>query len=139
MNPDLIRQQIANLRLAHPDLDEDEEAWLLSLESETDFRSFMREVESARQMAESNAIAINGRIAELKVRLARYGRREELCRKLMFNTLQSAGTRKLELPEATLSIRNGQQKVIITDEAAVPDQFCRFKREPNKETIKAQL
>ena len=57
----------------------------------------------------------------------------------MFQMLQLARLRKLELPAATLSLRNGTPRVIITDEAAIPDALCRFKREPDKAAIKTTI
>ena len=46
---------------------------------------------------------------------------------------------RIELPEATLSIRVGMPKVVVTDEAVLPDTLCRIKREPDKTKIKESL
>jgi hypothetical protein len=50
--------------------------------------------------------------------------------------MQQAEVKKLELVRATLSVRSGVPHVIITDEAALPDNCVRIKREPNKVLIK---
>lgn len=136
-----IRQQISNLRLLNPELAEDEDGWLLSLESETNLCELLRQIERKRQDADALAGALAGTIAELETRSARFERREKAMRELMFRLLQAAELRKLELPECTLSIAAGQPRVIITNEAAVLaiDDLCRIKREPNKARIKELL
>ena len=60
-------------------------------------------------------------------------------RALAFKVLVQAGVKKLELVAATLSIRAGQPRVIITDEARLPEQFVRIKREPDKHLIASHL
>lgn len=138
LHPDIIRQQIANLRLLHPELAEDEDAWLISLESETGFTELLREIERRRQDADALAGALAGTIAELEARSGRFERREKALRELAFKLLQAAELRKLELPEATLSIAAGQRKVLIVDEGAVlaRDDLCRIMRSPNMRRIK---
>jgi hypothetical protein len=75
----------------------------------------------------------------LKARCDRFDRRSDVMRALMFKLLQEAGVRKVELPIATLSIRVGQQKVVITDEAELPDELVRIKREPDRVKIKQYI
>jgi hypothetical protein len=53
--------------------------------------------------------------------------------------MDSASIRKAELPEATLSIRSGQQKVLIINEREIPDDFMRMRKEPDKTRIKAAM
>ena len=48
LNPQVVRQQIENLKVLHLDLFEDEEAWLLSLESETDMNALLTLVSKIR-------------------------------------------------------------------------------------------
>lgn len=139
MDPMIVRNQIAQLRLLYPELAEDEEAWLLSLESETDFHSFMERVVDGMQEASCMAGAIEGRIAELKNRSDRYVHKDKMLRKLAFNVMAAAGIQKAETPEATLSIRKGSLKVEIPDETAVPDEFCRVVKSPDKTKIKEHL
>jgi hypothetical protein len=139
MNPDLIRAQIAGLRATHPELVEDEESWLLALESETDLTETLRAIERKRQETAGLAGGIVYAITQLHERQERFERRETALRAILFKLMQAADLRKVELPEATLSVRNGTPKVIITDETALPDDACRFKREPDKKTIKEWL
>jgi hypothetical protein len=60
-------------------------------------------------------------------------------RNLMLRLLQAAHLKKLEMPEATLSVRLGVPRVVIVDETEIPDEFCRIKKEPDKTKIKAAL
>jgi Siphovirus Gp157 len=141
LHPDIVRQQIANLRLLHPEIAEDQDAWLISLESETQLGELLRMIERHRQDACGLAGALAGTIAELEYRQGRFERREQAMRELMFKLMQAAELKRFELPEATLSIAAGQPKVVITNEAAVlaVDDLCRIKREPNKTHIKTLL
>lgn len=139
LDPNQVRQQVDNLRVSYPEIVEDDDAWLLCLESETDLHELLRIFERKRQEACSLAGAIASNIAELGNRQGRFERREQAMRAAMFKLLQWADVRKVELPEATVSIRNGTQKVLITDEDQLSDILCRFKREPDKTKIKELL
>ena len=66
-------------------------------------------------------------------------RREYALRSLIHKVMDTAGLRKRELPEATVSVRAGQPKVLIIEEELIPDEFCRIKREPDKTRIKAAI
>ena len=136
-DPQIIRTQIEQIIREYPDLAEDD--MLLALESETDAMEYLRHIEHLRQQAVMLAKSIDLVIDDLKVRRGRFEHREEGIRRLMFQMLQAASIRKLELPEATLSIRTGSPKVVIVDEAEIPETFIRIKREPDKASIKVAL
>jgi hypothetical protein len=141
LDPTFVKQQIANLKLIHPEIWDDEDGVLLvdMLTAETGVCELLNVVEDKRQNATAMAAGIASRIAELELRLDRYERREEAMRALEFKLMQAAEVKKLELPIATLSIRNGTQKVIVTDDKLLPDVLCRIKREPDKTRIKEML
>lgn len=136
---DHIRQQIANLLQAVPELAEDDVLRADMVEGSTDAREFLTMIERKRKEAAAFVIALGTQVHELNQRLERYARREKAMRSIMFEVLQAAGERKVELPEATLSVGNRAPKVIITDESILPDIACRFKREPDKTKIKELL
>lgn len=140
-DPAQVLLQISNLKLQFPDIWDDGDEQLLSdcLEAETTMHEFLRVVEDRRQDAASMAGGIASRIAELELRQKRLEHREQAMRVLAFKIMEAAELNKMELPEATLSIRNGVPKVIITDEAILPDILCRIKREPDKTKIKELL
>jgi len=134
-----VRREIDALAVTHPGIWEDDELRALALESETNLREFLEKV--VRRMLEARASigGIGQYICELKVRQDRLDQRVESMRALMFKLMQAAELKKLELAPATLSIRAGQPKVIITDETALPPDCVRIRTEPDKIAIKEQL
>lgn len=139
IDPAVVQQQIASLRLQFPALADDAEAWGLSVESETDLPELMEQVVAAMLDAAGMAGAIATRIAELEARQGRYEQREKAMRALALKLMQMAGAKKLELPEATLSVRAPGRKLVISDDTAVPDDFCQITRAPDKSKIKALI
>lgn len=137
INPDIIKRQIENLRISYPELVEDAEGWLLSLESETDLDTALTSI--VRQISDTKALedGTKVRLEELRARADRFGRREDILRGLAFKLLEVAGVKKRELPEATLSIRNGQAKLIgEADPETVPDEFCKVTRSIDRTKVK---
>lgn len=139
LDPSAIRQQIDNLLLQHPELQDDDVLRADMIEGETDLPEFLRQVEAIRRDAAGMAGGIAITIAELEIRQGRFERREKAMRELAFKLLQWADVRKLELPEATYSVRAGTPRVVIIDSSALPVELCRIVREPLKAVIGAQL
>lgn len=134
-----IAQTIEALKLSFPELADEEETWLLTLESETDLTELLRKLERHRREAEANAEALELVIKDYKLRKYRMGKHEEAMRALAMKLLTAAEVDKLQLPEATYSLRSVPPSVVITDEDALPDAACRFKREPDRTAIKDML
>lgn len=141
MQPDrIIRQSIENLKLVHPEILEDEEDWLATLESETDFNEVLTTV--VRRIEDTKALIIGtkDRFEELKARKDRFEHRVETLRELAFKIMQSAELSKVELPEATISLRAGQPQLIgEADPKELPDSLCRISRDLNRTAIKEAL
>ena len=140
INPEVVRQQIENLKVSHPELIEDDEAWLASLESETKFEELVtqlvRRIDDSKALAEGTA----GRLTELQERKARLLHRMESLRGLLFKLMESAELAKLELPEATITIRKGTAQLIgEADPASLPDDLCKISRTPDRTAIKEAL
>lgn len=135
MDPALIIHHINCLLVQCPELEEDEQLRADMIEGETNLNEFLRDMEAKRRDAAAMAGAIATTITDLEQRLARLERREQAMRRLMHKLMEAADLKKIELPEATLSIRNGTPKVIITDETLIPEILCRIKREPDKQRI----
>lgn len=143
MNPrlkaDEIKRHIEFLLAAYPEMGEDETLRSDMIEGETDAFEFLsnltRKIGEAKALTEGTDLYVK----ELRERTARVDRRIEGLRFLAFKIMESANLKKAELPEATLSIRNGVPKVVITDETALPDIAVRIKREPDKTRIKELL
>jgi len=140
LNPLVVRQQIENLKIIHPELLEDEEAWLVSLESETniDFllTSLVRKIDDTKALV----IGTKDRFEELKQRKERFEHRVEVLRAVLFVIMEAAELTKKELPEATLSIRKGQPQVIgYAEPEMLPDSLCKISRDVDRTKIKDAL
>jgi hypothetical protein len=139
LDQNLVRLQVENLKVLYPYLIEDDETWLASLESETDFNEILTEI--VRRIEDTKALVIGtkDRFEELKTRKDRFEHRVETLRELAFKIMQAADIAKVELPLATLSLRAVAPAVVITDEDNLPDIACKFERKPDKTKIKELL
>jgi len=139
LDPTFVRTQIELLRISHPGIWDDGDEQLLAdmLEAQTGLYEFL--ITLMRRALIDDTAVVRGSdaiVTEMRERRDRYERRIEAARTLAFKLMQQADVRKIELPIATLSIRAGTPKVIITDEAALPENCIRIKREPDKVLIK---
>lgn len=135
---DVIKE--INLLMAEfPQLAEDEELLLDTLEGNTRFNEIMERFLSAMRENETLAEAVSQRIGKLRERQTRLTHRSQFYRTLMHRLLERSGVKSVALPEAKVSVVNSPDKVIITDESAIPDQFMRITKEPNKAAIKSAL
>lgn len=91
------------------------------------------------QDAKFMAAATAERIGELRQRQARFERRNEAMRALMFRLLQASGQTKVTLPEGTLSVSKGRASVVITDETRLPKWALRVVKSPDKTAIAEKL
>lgn len=140
LNPNTIRQQIENLKLIHPELLEDDEAWLATLESETSFDDLLTNI--VRRIEDTKALVIGtkDRFEELKARKDRFERRVDSLRNLCFKLMSAAELAKRELPEATLSLRAGQPQLIgEADPASLPDDLCKISRDVDRTKVKEAM
>lgn len=139
IDPKQIKHQINNLLVQYPELADDDQLRADTIEGETGLeealRSFVRKIGETECLAK----AAGDYAKELNERKARLERRSEAYRALIFDLMQTAGLRKMELPEATLSIRNVAPKVIITDEKALPLIACKIISKPDITKIKELL
>lgn len=139
LKADEIRRHVDFLLAAYPELGEDDALRSDMIEGETDAFEFLSML--VRKIGESKAIAdgTENYAQDLRERAARIGRRIDAYRFLAFKIMESANLPKAELPEATLSIRKGQPKVIILEETQLPDCCIRIRKEPDKTAIKDML
>lgn len=140
LDPFVIRTQIDALLAQWPELAEDDVLRADMIEAETEAFEFLRIVERHRQEAAALAGALAGNIAELCLRQERFERREKAMRSLAFKVMEAGSLKKAELPEATYSIRVGQQKLIgDADPSTLSADHTRTKIELNREAIKEDL
>lgn len=140
LDPHIIRLQVNNLRVGYPELIEDDESWLLAIESETDLDKILTQI--VRQIEDAKALSDGTleRLDDLKARKDRFARRIESLRALAFKMMDAAGIKSKELPEATLSVRNGQPQLIGNAHPdSLPDEFCKISREVDRTKVKDAL
>jgi hypothetical protein len=72
---------------------------------------------------ETYAEALKAREAALRARRQRYENQAELARAAIANAIEIAELKKLELPQATISLRATAPTVQIVDETQIPDSY----------------
>lgn len=118
-----------------PELEEDAELRADTLEGETDLHAILGRLIGRAQDAKFMAAATAERVKELTARRQRFERNEEAMRGLIFKLMNAARLPKVQLPEATLSIGKGRDRVEITDETRLPDEYWRVSRAPDKTSL----
>ena len=137
LNADFVKAQVARLFVDCPELREDDEALVMSLNSETDATELCTKLVRKIKENEGYGNSIAAYIAELKQRQEMFDRRDIGLRAILLQIMEAAGVKKLPLPIATLSTPASQHAVVV-DFAAVPEKYRRYKPwEPMKNEIKA--
>lgn len=135
----MVEQQIQALMSEYPEMMEDEDLKVDMLQGSTDFYELVEKINT--NLMENTALltGLIQMIDHLKKRREMLGNRIDFQRALIKRLMEIAGQRSIDLPAAKISLGKSPAKVIITDENAIPDEFVRIKREPNKTAIKEAL
>lgn len=139
LDPALVKQQIETILLLHPELAEDDVLRADMIEGETEAFDLLSQIVDRIHDTAALAGGTATIVADLDNRLKRFERRQFALRELAFKIMQSADLQKAELPGATLSVRKGVPKVVITEASDLPPECLRVKTEPNKTKIKELL
>ena len=134
-----VKQQIDALLIEYPELAEDEILRADMIEGSTDFPAVIGRLLDAERNASAMSDAIKGRRDALAERAQRYDRHSDGLRAAMLKMMQAGDLKKMALPEATISVRAGSPRVIITDETMVPEDLCRVTVAPDKRLIKERI
>lgn len=118
---------------------EDEDLTLDMVEGETSLFELIDRVMNDDAEDGSHISGIKARQDELRDRKARLERRQKVRRSVVHAALDTAGIRKLERPEYTVSLKAVPAGVDVVDPDALPDDLVRIKREPDKSAIKKAL
>lgn len=131
-----LREQLV---AAWPELADDSDTLLDTLSGIDNFEEQI--VAVMRQVAERevHAKALGELIDGMGARKQRLENGAKWLRAAVLHAMQEAGVPKIKAPDMSLSVSPGKAKLIITDEAAVPDELVRIKREPNITEIKQWL
>jgi hypothetical protein len=132
----MIKEQIL---FENKELFEDDKTLLDILEGLSDLNeqiaAIVRDAERAKAMAAALKIIIDDNVS----RKQRFEAKAERLRSLALWAMQEATLPKVESPDMTISQMPGRAKVIITDDALVPDEFCKIERTPKKNEIAEEL
>src|SRR5262252_8063165 len=123
LDPTFVRAQIELLRVTHPGIWNEGDEQLLAdmLEAETGLHEFLAAVVDRMCEADAFVDGIEYLRDDMKARRERFERRSDAMRALAFKLMTAAAVKKVELAQATLSIRAGTPKVIVTDETLLPE------------------
>lgn len=118
-------------------ISDDEEMLVTVIEGETDLKEVISQ--AVDRIAEVNAHqeVLDARISELRKRRDRFEGQAERIKAAIHVAMGQAELRKLELPQATLSLRAVPPKAEITDEGLIPSKY--FKPQDPKLDKKAVL
>lgn len=84
---------------------------------------------------EAHGKALGGLIDDMQARKKRLEEGAKFLRGAILNAMQEVGVGKIRAPDMSLSIGYGKPKVVIVDEALIPDALCRISRAANKTEI----
>ena len=127
------------LLTAYPELLVDEDVFLDTLDGITEAADFI--AHWARQAREDEAMAkaLRAMQADMTERYNRLEARADKRRSVALALMNAIGKKKIIRPDLTITVQAGRPAVRITDDAALPDEFCRTVRSPNKTAIRDAL
>ena len=100
-----------------------------------DAMDVLRRCIRASLWAEALAEAAKARADDIAARAKRYQARADALRNAVTGALDCLGLHRLQDAEFTASLTLGRPGVVITDDAVIPNEFCRVTRSPDKKAI----
>lgn len=139
-NVDRLRLELEAMLREHPELTDDEQLRVDMLDGETDITDVMMKLVTLLGRNKALGQGLHHYIEELEQREERYEQRQEFLRDLIFRVMDSAQIKKMELPQATLSLRANPPRLVgDADAATLPDNLCTIKRTVDRTAVKAQI
>ena len=117
----------------------DEDLTIDMVEGETSLFELIDTIMADDAADDERLAGIKARQDELKERKARIDRRQSTRRSVVHAALDTAGLRKIERAEYTVSLRAVPQGVEVIEPELLSDEYVRIKRDPDKAAIKAAL
>jgi hypothetical protein len=118
---------------------DDDDLFADMVHGETNAVELIAKLHADRAQALELIEGIKAREADLKARKARLQNREAAVKAAIGQVLRAVDLPKVELPEATYSVRDGKPKLEIVDAEAVPSDYCVMKPVPDKKFINEQF
>lgn len=134
-----VEADIHNLLALYPELEDDRQLFLDMLEGNTGLYEIAAKAVNLKADADAMADAIKSRISDLTGRKDRFARQAEAMRKIIKSLMDAAGQTKIVLPEATISIAKGREKIVVDDVEALPQGFYRNERVADRDALKSAL
>lgn len=138
-NVHFLNQQIDALLLEYPELADDDDFRRDVFEGQTSIDYVLAKLVETSLEAAAMADAVKFRKTALAERQSRFERKDEATRKLILSVMERAELPKIQLTEATLSMRQLPPSPIVTDADALPDNCVRIERKPDMKAIKAAM
>ena len=137
----IARQAIDRIREV---VDDDDVDFLTLVESETDALEILRRLLRRARRAEAEAAAVKAMrhelVEELATREERHAQRSDALRRAVVWAMGELGLPKIMAADFTASLSTpAHGPVEVPDPDAVPTEFCRIKKEPDKAKIKQLL
>lgn len=127
------RDLIERLKLGFPD--ETEETLADTIAGETQLDAAILTVLRAAIEREAFADTLGRMMDTMTVRQRRLAEGAQALRRAARDAMIEGGLPKLTAPDMTASVRDGKPKVLVTNPAAVPDDYCEFERKIHKREI----
>ncbi len=127
------RELVERIKAAFPA--QTEESLADTIEGETQLDAAILATIRAALEREAMAEALGRMVEQMRARKDRLASGAETLRKAAKHAMTESGLTKLSAPDLTASVGNGPAKVVVTDEAALPEAYVRIKREPDKRAI----
>jgi hypothetical protein len=138
----MLRIAIETFLKEWPELAEDIQLRADMLDAETPMSEALADLIRLSEGARALKEGTKDQLARLKARGERLERRIDFARTLMLSILQSADLKKVELPEATVYLRNNPPQVLgvgVVDADKLPDDLVKIERKPDRTKIKEAL
>lgn len=133
--------QLAEIQRIATELDtlcgDDELLFLDMLEGETDLHGIIGRLHQRLAADQELVAGITERAADLAERKKRLSARIDATKAALGKFLRAAKLPKIEIAEATISVRDGKPNLEVVNPDAVPEALTRIRREPDKTAINA--
>lgn len=140
MRLDLTLIQITMIKsMLHDAFEDDERVMLDTIEGETDAFEMTRKLLDGMERDEGDMAVLSEQIAARQARKSRCDARIKTRREGIMAIMECAGVDKLQLAEATLSLREVPAKLAVNAPEAVPDEYTVPKPVPSMDLIKADF
>jgi hypothetical protein len=134
-----VKAQIINLINAYPELAGDDELRADMFEGETDLEKVVSRCLNASMEASSMVDAIKSRESDLRERRSRYERKAAAMKALILDMMTTADIPKMELAEATLSMRDPVPGVNVVNVDDLPQGYFKVEKKADKTAIKKSI